>query len=185
MREIVYRCAISVDGYIARPDGGLDWLTPEPSYDMGAFFKTIDVGIMGRKTYEAGVKAGGETQLKAGGIDYYVFSRTEPPGKRRFVEWVNETPRTFVEALRAKPGKSIWLVGGGELARTFLEEDLIDRIDIGIKPVLLGAGIPMFPAGFPERKFELIESRSYPKGLVTASYRRSSYVDRPSRLTGS
>ncbi|HVO98784.1 MAG TPA: dihydrofolate reductase family protein [Bryobacteraceae bacterium] len=175
MREIVYGCGVSMDGYIARPDGGLDWLVHEPSHDMGAFFKTIDAGIMGRKTYEAGVKAGGEAQFKSGGIQYFVFSRTELPGKRRFVEWVNEAPRTFVDALRAKPGKNIWLAGGGELARTFLEEDLIDRVEIGIVPVLLGAGIPMFPAGFPERKFELIECRAYPKGLVTASYRRSSY----------
>ena len=63
-------------------------------------------------------------------------------------------------------------MGGGELAREFLRADLIDALHLGIVPTLLGEGIPLFPAGFPQRNFKLVENRTYSKGLVVLNYQR-------------
>ena len=88
------------------------------------------------------------------------------------MRFVNESPAKFVEGLRKKPGKDIWHMGGGELAREFLRADLVDEIRLGIMPVLLGEGIPLFPSGFPQREFSLTECRSYSKGMVSLVYQR-------------
>ena len=64
-------------------------------------------------------------------------------------------------------------MGGGELARAFLNADLVDRLYLGVVPVLLGEGIPLFPSGFPQRDFTLLENKSYSKGLITLKYERS------------
>jgi dihydrofolate reductase len=79
---------------------------------------------------------------------------------------------SFVSKLRKSRGKDIWLMGGGELAREFLNADLVDEIHLGIIPRLLGEGIPLFPSGFPQRDFELIENKSYSQGLVSLKYKR-------------
>jgi len=89
------------------------------------------------------------------------------------VIFVNEPPTALVARLRKLKGKSIWLMGGGEIAREFLKEDLVDELYLGIAPVLLGEGIPLFPSGFPERKFELTENKTYSQGLVALKYERA------------
>jgi len=75
--------------------------------------------------------------------------------------------------LRKRPGKNIWLMGGGELARSFLEEDLVDELYLGIVPVLIGEGLPLFPSGFPQREFSLLENKTYSKGLIALRYART------------
>src|SRR6267143_1574483 len=87
------------------------------------------------------------------------FPHSQAPGKRGGVTFVNESPKSFVEKLRKRSGKNIWLMGGGELARDFLKEDLVDELYIGIVPVLIGEGIPLFPSGFPQREFTLLENK--------------------------
>jgi dihydrofolate reductase len=173
MRKIIYGVGTSLDGYIARPDGTLDFLHLRPSnYSMGPFFKTIDVGLMGRKTYEAGVRmAGGKFQSY--GLPCYIFSRSLPERERDGAVFVREEPRKVVEELRKKEGKNIWLAGGGELAREFLKEDLVDELYLGIVPVLIGEGIPLFAAGFPQREFMLTESKTYSGGLIALRYERA------------
>lgn len=99
------------------------------------------------------------------------MSRREEPGARRGVTFVNQSPEELVEELRGKKGKNIWLMGGGELAREFLKAGLVDELSLGLVPVLLGEGIPLFPAGFPQQKLALIENRSYSKGLIALTYR--------------
>ena len=173
MRKIIYGVGASLDGYIARPDGTLDFLHVKRSnYSMGPFFKTIDVGLMGRKTYEAGVRMSGG-KFESYGLRCFVFSRSLPEGERSGAIFVREEPRKLVEELRRKQGKHIWLAGGGELAREFLKEDLVDELYLGLVPVLIGEGIPMFPAGFPQRGFTLTESKTYAGGLIALKYERA------------
>jgi len=103
---------------------------------------------------------------------YYVFSHSQPPGKADGWIFVNESPAAFVGKLRKRPGKDIWLMGGGELARDFLKADLVDELHLGIVPVLLGEGLPLFPSGFPQRDFALAENKTYSKGMIAPKYKR-------------
>jgi len=171
MRKVVLGVGISLDGYISRLDGTVDFLFMPKDYSMGPFFKTIDAAILGRKTHDDGLKMGGS--FKGTKIKYYVFSRTQPPGERNYVTFVNESPKSFVEKLLKQPGKDIWLMGGGELARDFLKEDLVDELYIGVVPVLIGEGRPLFPSGFPQREFTLIENKTFSKGLIALKYARA------------
>ena len=170
MRNIVLGLGISLDGYIARPNGSVDFLFMPPDYSMLPFLKTIDTSIMGRKTYEISLALG---DPGSGETDSYVFSRTLPPGKRKGVTFLNSSPEALVAELRSRPGKDIWLMGGGELGHAFLQADLVDGLYLGIVPTLLGEGIPLFPPGFPQRNFELTECKSFSQGLVTLSYKRA------------
>ncbi len=172
MRKIIYGVGTSLDGYIARRDGSLDFLHLRPSnYSMGPFFKTIDVGLMGRKTYEVGVRMSGG-KFESHGLRCYIFSRSLPQGERDGAIFVREEPKRFVEELRKKKGKNIWLAGGGELTREFLKEDLVDELYLGIVPVLIGEGIPLFAPGFPQREFTLTDSETYSGGLIRLMYER-------------
>ena len=171
MRKIVLGLGISLDGYIARPDGAVDFLFMPKDYSMAPFFKTIDTAIMGRKTLEACLKLGGG-KLDSGGLATYVFSRSNPPGACKGWTYVNQSPAPFVSHLREGPGKDIWLMGGGELARDFLKADLVDELYIGVVPVLLGEGIPLFPSGFPQRNFSLIENKTFSRGMIALKYKR-------------
>jgi dihydrofolate reductase len=172
MRKVVLGLGISLDGYIARPDGSVDFLFMPKDYgkDLGTFLKKLDVAILGRKTYDIAKALGGGD---FGNTKPYVFSRSLPPGERDGIIFVNESPADLVARLRAQPGKDMWLMGGGELAREFLKADLVDEMYIGILPVLIGEGIPLFPSGFPQREFELVENKSYSRGLVALMYRRA------------
>jgi len=116
--------------------------------------------------------------LKMGGsfggdIKYFVFSRTLPPGERNGITFTSESPGAVIAAIRKQPGKHIWLMGGGELIRDFLKEDLVDELYLGVVPVLIGEGIPLFPSGFPQREFDLIENKSYSQGMITLRYARA------------
>ena len=168
MRNVVLGLGISLDGYIARPDGAVDFLFMPKDYSMAPFFATSDTAIMGRKTLDVALKMSGGSYKWD--MPTYVFSRTLPPGKRDGLEFISRSPATLVAKLRRRPGKDIWMMGGGELAREFLRADLIDELHLGIVPTLLGEGIPLFPAGFPQRNFKLVENRTYSKGLVVLKY---------------
>ena len=170
MRNVVLGLGISLDGYIARPDGAVDFLFMPKDYSMAEFLVSVDTAIMGRKTLDAALRMGGGgfgTDMPA-----YVFSRSQPSGKRNGVEFVDRSPGSLIAELRKRPGKDIWMMGGGELAREFLRADLIDAMYLGIVPTLLGEGIPLFPAGFPQREFKLVENQTYGKGLIALQYRR-------------
>ena len=171
MRKIVLGLGISLDGYIARPDGAVDFLFMPKDYSMADFFASIDTAIMGRKTYDVSKAMGGGGSFGAK-IKTYVFSRTLPPGEREGMTFVNSLPSALVEQIRRHKGKDIWLMGGGELGRDFLRADLVDELYLGVVPVLLGEGIPLFPSGFPQRNFALIENKTFSKGLIALKYRR-------------
>ncbi len=169
MRKVILGLGISLDGYIARPDGAVDFLFMPKDYSMGPFFKTIDTALMGRKTYDVAMKMGGGF---GGPMASYVFSRTLPPGERDGLIFTSESPAAVVGQLRQRGGKHIWLMGGGELVRDLLRADLVDELYIGVVPVLIGEGIPLFPSGFPQRNFALVKNQTFSKGLIALTYKR-------------
>ena len=171
MRRVVLGVGISLDGYIARRDGAVDFLFMPKDYSMAPFFKTMDTAIMGRKTYDVARTMGGGSFGKS--VKGYVLSRSLPAGERDGLIFTSQTPAALIAEIRQGKGKSIWLMGGGELARDFLKADLVDELHLGIVPVLLGEGIPLFPSGFPQRDFRLIENKSYSRGLISLKYERS------------
>src|SRR5215475_8193030 len=144
-RKVIVHIGASADGYIARPDGDLEWLTsrpkPEGFYGMDAFMKSIDTKLLGRKTYEASLRMGANFDAQS---RYIVFSRQAPPADAPSgVEFVNGDIGPFVSRLREQPGKDIWLMGGGELIASFLDEQAIDAFVISVAPVFIGDGIPL------------------------------------------
>lgn len=126
---------------------------------------------MGRKTYEASLRLG--AKYEGGKPRSYVCSRALPSGERDGVTFLSGEAAEIVRRVRADADGDIWLMGGGELARQFLQADLIDEIQLGIVPVIIGEGIPAFPAGFPQREFELTGSKTYSGGLAVLSWRRT------------
>jgi len=172
MRKVALGVGISLDGYIARPDGSVDFLFMPKDYSMGPFFKRIDAAVMGRKSYEAGLKLGGG-KLSSYGMRCYVFSKTLGSVAHEDFAIVKEAPKSFIEVLKKEKGKDIWLMGGGELTREFLREDLVDELYLGVVPVLIGEGIPAFPGGFPQRKFKLTENKTFSQGLIPLKYERA------------
>lgn len=171
MRKIILALGISIDGYIARSDDTFDFLFMPRDFmpEFAAFQSSIDVAIMGRKTYDV-ARAMGE--ISSGSTRHYVLSRTLPPGERDGLTFVNVPPKKLVDEIRHSKGKDVWLMGGGEVAREFLKADLVDELHLGVVPVLLGEGLPLFPSGFPQREFALMENKSFSRGLVSLKYKR-------------
>src|SRR5258707_1127947 len=179
-RKVILGFGLSLDGYIARRNGAIDYLVIDKEGEalMADFFAKIDTTIMGRKTAAATAEMRAEMR-KSGEIrempamSTYVFSRRWKPGKRDGFEVVSGSLSAFVRKLKRRQGKDIYLGGGGQLCRSFLQEDLVDELFIGLGPVLLGDGIPGFPGKFPQRDFKLTECKSYSNGSVGLGYERN------------
>lgn len=145
MRKVVLGLGISLDGYIARKNGSVDWLSVDWEYDWGAFMSTIDTVLMGRRSWEKLVElGGGENANPYKGLSTYVFSKTIEAVDTPDVTVVEKDVAGFVSDLRKRDGKDIWLTGGGDLAASFFEADLVDELYLGVTPILLGSGIPLF-----------------------------------------
>jgi len=169
MRRLRYQVAASLDGYIAGPAGEFDWITMDPDIDFAALFAQFDTVVMGRKTFLAGLQHGGDGSMP--GLDVLVFSRTLRAADYPAVTVVNSDPAESVRALKAKPGKDIWLFGGGELFRSLLDAGQVDTVEPAVVPVLLGGGIPMLPARASRTALSLSAHRLYPKsGIVLLEY---------------
>jgi dihydrofolate reductase len=171
MRKVTFGGATSLDNFLARKGGEVDWLLwcDEAAAVMADYWKTIDTILWGRKTYEVALKLGkGSGGYK--GIRNYVFSRTLTPGSDATVEIVSSDAADFVRALKQQAGKDICLMGGGELAQTLFEAGLIDEIGFNIHPVLLGSGIPLFHAMSRQIDLELKESKVFKNGCVVLTY---------------
>jgi dihydrofolate reductase len=178
-RKVIVHIAASADGFIARPDGDLDWLTNRPApkgfYGMGAFMKTVDTMVLGRKTYEAGLKLGGKFNARD---RHVVFSRNAPPADvPPGVEFTSGGIAAFVSGLRQEPGKDIWLMGGGEMIAAFLDEQLIDEFVVSVVPVFIGEGIPLIAPRHRHVPLELQSVERFDDGLVQLHYRVQKQAD--------
>ena len=165
--DVTLFIAMSLDGFIAGPNDEIDWLFTDQDYGFTPFFDRIDTIIMGRRSYEMSCS----------------FDEWPYPGKRTFVcsrqSQLASDPRvsfatvplpTVIAQARCAGSRGIWLLGGGQLVRSALHCRSIDRIQLAIHPIILGAGIPLFPAGTPQTRLQLRDCQAYDSGLLIAHY---------------
>ena len=171
-RRVVLSVAVSVDGYLARRDGAIDWL-PRPNssgedYGCEAFLATVDTLIMGRRTYEQVLALGA---WPYGDKRTHVFSTTRYSGGPEGVEFVDCDIAAFVRELKSGPGTgSIWLVGGAEIIAACLGGGVVDELVLTVVPVLLGEGISLFPTRGWATALRHRHTRAFPDGLVQHTY---------------
>jgi dihydrofolate reductase len=179
MRLVRYNVAASLDGFIADANGAFDWIPDDPAVDFAALFANVDTVLLGRRSWEL-VEGGTETPWPPG-TRVYVFSRTLGQAPREGVRLVADDAAGVVARLRAEPGSGdIWLFGGGELAGALFAAGQVDRVEVTVVPVMLGAGVPL-AAALPHRvKLDLLGTHRYPSGMVTLGYRVSPLPARPS-----
>ncbi len=165
---VILFIAASLDGYIAGPDDDLSWLFTDADYGFSSFFKSIDTLVMGRGTYEV---------IRSFGEWHY-------PGKRTIVVsrsgglkvdtaltelYCSDLPE-LIAKLQKEECRKVWLVGGGELVRSFLEKGLLDELTVSMHPILLGKGVPLFPGGFRRTLLLLKDTKTFEGGLVQLNY---------------
>jgi dihydrofolate reductase len=173
-RKVIVEIATSADGYIARPDGDVSWLDrPQPKghYGMGAFMKSIDTILWGRKTYTKGIEMG----MKDGGfgpkIKNYLFSRQPQESLLQGFELVREPIKAFMQRLRVQRGKDIWMMGGGEIIASFLDQGEIDEFSIHVIPLLIGEGIALIKPQYRSVPLKLLSTKKFDDGVVHLHYR--------------
>jgi dihydrofolate reductase len=157
---------MSLDGFIAGPNGEFDWIVMDPTFDFAALFGEFDTLLMGRRTFDLVRQSSAKTMA---GMQTVVFSRTLSPSNYPGVT-ISANLAETVSALKAKPGKDIWLFGGGELFRSLLDAKLVDTIEVAVMPILLSQGIPLLPAGARSPSLRLSESKTLPSGIVMLTY---------------
>ncbi len=165
-RRVRYQVAASLDGFIAAPDGKTDWIPMDPDIDFGALFAQFDTLLLGRRTFEG---MGGQGQSP--GMKTVVVSRTLKAADYPGVTIVGDGLAEAVTALKAQPGKDIWLFGGGELFRSLASLGLVDRVEVAVIPVLLGGGTPLAPPPLSQTRLKLDGHRLYDKsGIMLLEY---------------
>ena len=168
MRKVVFGGAMSLDGFIAGPNGEYDWIVPDPDVDFTAEMRRFDTFLIGRKTYDAMRRAGRADPVA--GIAYFVFSRALRPDDCPGSTLSGDAARTVAD-LKTKAGKDIALFGGGELFRSLLAAGLVDEVRVNVVPILLGGGIPLLPPPAERTRLKLKEHRLYTKtGTVSLAY---------------
>ena len=173
-RKIIVYIATSADGYIARPDGDVGWLDrpqPKGNYGMNAFFKTIDTILWGRKTYDKGIEMGMKPADWGRGIKNYVFSHRQRGTLMEGFQFATASIKSFTQELRKQPGKDIWMMGGGGIIASFLDESEIDEFSIHVIPILIGEGIPLIQPKHRSIELELLSTKKFSDGVVHLNYR--------------
>lgn len=159
---------MSLDGFIAGPDGDFDWIPDEPGIDWAAFTSRFDTVIMGRRTWE--VVGGRGSDGPVAGVETVVFSRTLEPSEGAGTTITDEDPAVVVDRLRERGGGDIWLMGGGDIFRTLLDASRVDGVEVAVVPVLLGDGVPFLPRREAWTRLTLRSEEAYPSGIVFLAY---------------
>lgn len=177
MRKIKLYIAISLDGYIARPDGELDWLLKYPmptgtEYGYKDFTDSIDTIIMGNSTYQEIITMNVDWPYKD--TSTYVLTRYKTNLlPKENVTYLSDNVIDAIRRLKQQEGKDIWLMGGGQVVTLLLNQDLVDEMQISYVPVILGEGIPLFPNKPKESKWELTGNTAYDSGIIKVDYRHA------------
>jgi dihydrofolate reductase len=166
-RRVRYAVGRSLDGFIADADDGTDWMTHDRTYDPKPFFASIDTVLVGRRSFEVMLRGGMRSYP---GLRTHVFSRTLDAAHHPEVTIVADDAPSMVRALRDEPGRDIWLSGGGSLAASLLEAGVVDTVELGVSPILLGRGKPFVPGPIGTRRLALTEQRALPSGLLLLTY---------------
>lgn len=174
MRQIKLYIATSLDGYIATPDGGVEWLTLFPNlanddYKYKELLKSVDIILMGGRTYREIIGFGGEWSYRE--KETYIVSHNNinlTPNEP--IHFITENILEEILQLKDNQGKDIWLVGGGELVSMLLNHDLIDEMQICVFPTILGQGIPLFPNKPKESNWKLKSCQTFQDGVVLTTY---------------
>lgn len=165
--------AMSIDGYIARPDGDLDWLSAVEvtgeDYGYSNFINTVDTVILGRKTYDKVLSFG--IPFPHSDKQCYIITRTARPTEGNINFYTGDIP-ALITQIKAQSGKNIFVDGGAQVVNEFMKHQLVDEFIISIIPVFLGSGIPLFNEGRPEIKMKLAGNKSFPSGLLQLHYIR-------------
>jgi dihydrofolate reductase len=169
MRKVVYGGAMSLDGFIAGPNGEYDWIVMDPELDFAAMTARFDTFLIGRKTFDAMRRMGSDAPPSPG-IRNIVFSRTLRPEDCPHATLSDDAHRAVAD-LRTQPGKDIALFGGGELFRSLLSAGLVDEVGVSVIPVLLGGGIPFLPPPADRARLKLKKHRVYARtGTIGLEY---------------
>ena len=168
MTRIRYVVAMSLDGYIAGPNGEADWIVMDKEVNFGELWAQFDTLLMGRRTYEAATARLGKTSMR--GMKLVVVSRTLSPRDHPDLLILPELNQKQMQTLRTQSSKDIWLIGGGELFRTLLELHQVDTVEVSVMPVLLGEGIKVLPPPAQQARLKLASHRVYLSGIVSLIY---------------
>ncbi len=168
MRKIILYITSSLDGYIARENGDVDWLLQDQDYGYKDFVDTIDTVLMGGKTYRQVLEFGGEWPYQT--KNSFVFTHDVSYQSNDEVTFIHHDVVPFVRELKDKEGKDIWLIGGSEINTLLLNEGLIDELWIFIHPMILGTGIPLFTSNSNDTWFQVNDIEEYDSGMVRIMY---------------
>jgi dihydrofolate reductase len=166
MRKIILSVAVSLDGFIEGPKGEYDWCPPPSKKEMDDFLKNIDIIFMGRKSYEMAGEFMTPEKMT------YVFSNKLKQVRGKNVKLLGGDIMKEVEKIRKQPGKDIWLWGGAELTSSFINQNLVDEMWLGLVPIVLGKGKPLFLNIDSRKKFEPMQA-SISKGYYSLKLKRA------------
>ena len=168
MSKVRYIVAMSLDGFIAGPNGEADWILMDPDINFAELWAQFDTLIMGRKTYDAARSRLGEAFMQ--GMKTVVISRTLRPADHPNLTVLSNLTRDHMQSLRTQSMKDIWLMGGGELFRSMLAMHEVDRVEVSTMPVLLGGGVPLLLPPAQRTTLKLSGHKIYRSGIVSLVY---------------
>lgn len=174
MRKLILYIATSLDGYIAKPNDDLEFLSvveqEGEDYGYSDFVKTVDAVIVGRKTYDKVISMGFD--FPHTDKDTYIITRTPRPNIGS-VKFYTDDLKSLIDKLKSENGKNIFCDGGAEIVNELLKDDLIDEFIISLIPILVGNGTKLFKDGRPEQKLKLVSTKQFDKGLTQIHYKRA------------